>query len=123
MPREDPEKSRRRPVQREVLSHQQLAVIHRIHDIFAEVDELSFKDRIESFKRDLDPDRELAIWEKMADAYLRFSSSHELRPAGKKEAYSLLLARSMASEEETLDRVRPRFLSRQEALEVLQYMR
>jgi len=37
---------------------------------------------ITNFKRDLDPDRELAVWESMAAAYDRYTAGKDLSPEG-----------------------------------------
>lgn len=119
----DPSTLRPGPIRRDSLSDQQMTALRRIHETFFEVDGFSFDERVDHFKRDMHPDRELALWKRMADAYSRFCVTRELTSAAKREAYSLVLTRSMASETEVLKRVNPQVLSREEALELLQGMR
>src|ERR1700742_5092959 len=54
------------PIQHETLTKEQMARLEQIHQTFAEVDGFTLEKRIDDFKRDYDPDRELAIWERMA---------------------------------------------------------
>ncbi len=74
---------------------------------------------VDGFKRDFDIEREMAIWEHMAQAYVPFVASHNLSLAGKKEAFQVILMRSMASEDDTLSHVRLSILSRDDAIELM----
>ena len=92
------------PVRRDSLTEEQTARLRRIHDTFSEVDGFTFEQRLDGFKRDMNPDQEIDVWERMAGAYERFCGTRQLSAEEKKDVYGLLLMRTMTSEEETLRR-------------------
>ena len=63
---------------------------------------------------------ELRIWEAIARAYVSFCSTRELPLVQKKEVFEIVLIRSMFSEEEALQQVDLKFLSREDAKQVMQ---
>lgn len=103
------------------LTDEQLRRIDKLRATFAEVDESPLETWIENFKRDANPDAELAIWERMARAYQAYCAPRELSVAVKKEVHTLLLLRSMTSEEEALKAGKLKLLSAADAKEVLQH--
>lgn len=106
----------------DTLTKQQLENVKRIHSAFSEVMHSTLAETIDKFKRDQHPDREIAIWLKMATAYERFAVQKHIEEYDKKkEAYELLLLRSMASEEHVLRKYRFHYLSVEEVNEVLSY--
>src|SRR4051812_46034993 len=68
----DPKTIQPGPIRHEALTENQLARIRALHATFAEVDPNPLEKWIDDFKRDADPDRELAVWERMARAYRRY---------------------------------------------------
>jgi len=92
-------------VRHESLSPEVLARIRYLHETFHDVDAISLDERCDGFRRDVDPNRELAVWERMARIYRVFCHAHTVSPELRKEAYSVLLMRSMTSEEEVRDRL------------------
>lgn len=115
----DPAELRLSPIRRERLSDEQMARLERIHETFADVDGMTLYDRLDGFLRDMNPDRELDIWETMAWHYERFVESRPLSHDAKQEAYKVVLMRSMASEEDVLERVPLSALSREEAIDLM----
>jgi hypothetical protein len=103
----------------DTLSQAQMADIERLHSIFSEVDGADLASWVEDFKRDADPNREIAIWEAMAVAYEGYCEGKELDIKTKKEVYMLVLLRSSAEAGEVLKHIQLRFLSKQEALKVM----
>jgi len=93
--------------------------IYKLRDTFAEVEHSSIEKWVDNFKRDANPDKELAIWEKIADGYTRYCSKRLLSIEAKKDVFQLLLLRSMASEQEVLNHVKLKTLSVDEAKETL----
>jgi hypothetical protein len=87
--------------------------------VFAEVDPSSHEVWIDGFKRDLNPEREIAIWEAMAAAYQTFTNRHTLDLACRKEAFGLLLTRSGADEEATLSKQKLQHLTPAQAQELV----
>jgi hypothetical protein len=74
---------------------------------------------VDDFKRDRDPDREIAIYETMARAYTGYCTRYPVTTDARIEVYRLVLARSAAPDDEVLRRVRLEVLSREQAEEVL----
>jgi hypothetical protein len=74
---------------------------------------------LDGFKRDLDPEPEVAIWEAMAAAYQTFTQKHTLAVDARKEVFGLLLVRSAADEQTTLSGAKLRHLSPAEAEELV----
>lgn len=93
----DPGTLRRGPVRHEKLSAVQMARIERLHQTFAEVDDSTLDQWVDNFKREMHPDREIEVWERMAAAYTRFTRSRSLSKDAKREAHQVVLLRSMAS--------------------------
>jgi len=115
----DPGELRLSPIRRERLSDEQMDRLEAIHETFAEVDGMTAEERLDGFLRDLSPDKELEVWEMMAWHYERFVESRSLSHEAKQEAYKVVLMRSMASEEDVLERVPLSALSRDEAIELM----
>lgn len=114
----DPKDIQPRPIQRDSLSDEQLARVRALQSIFVEVDGQSVDQWVDNFKRDLNPDRELAIWEKMAGAYTSYCTKRDLPVESKKEVYKVVLLRSMASEDDVLKRLELKILSKDDAVEI-----
>ena len=115
----DPAKVQPGPIRRERLSDEQMARVRRVQEVFAEVDPTPLDKWVEDFRRDLDPDRELAIWERMAAAYTGYTAARRLTPEAKKEVFVVLLLRSGAPEEEVLKQLKPKVLGVQDARDIM----
>lgn len=116
----DPKTIQLAPIQHDQLTEEQLKRITVIQQTFAEVDPTPLQGWIEDFKRDHDPDREIIIWEIMADAYERYLRKHSLRFEQKKEVFGILLIRSGASEDDAMAHLKVKELSETEVKEVMQ---
>jgi len=105
----------------ETLTDEQLKKIKKIHETFIEIYPISLEQTIINFKRDVDPNPEIEIWLQMADVYNSFASKHHKKEEFefRKEAFQLILLRSMMNEEETLKNVALKSLSESQAKEVL----
>ena len=115
----DPQTLRLGPIRHESLSDELLVRIRHIHSVFADIDGMTLEKRESLFQRDVHPEREVAIWQCMADAFERFCRSRELSNEAKRDVFSLVLMRSMATEEEALERVNRTVLTEGEARNVL----
>ena len=69
--------------------------IGNLADVFAEVDGRPPAEWMEDFQRDQNPEKEILIWEGMAAAYSIFTKDRSLGAEAKKEAFHLLVLRSM----------------------------
>ena len=105
------------------LTREQVDKIKTIHSAFAEVYPISLEETIINFKRDQNPDNEIAIWLQMAGAYERFLGSKQgkLDLATRKEVFKLILSRSMMPNEEAIANSKLTVLTEEEANEVLRY--
>jgi hypothetical protein len=108
------------PIQHSQLTEDQVERIKKFREVFADIDELSLETWMDNFKRDLDPDKEIAIWEHIAGTYQSYCSERVLSKEAKKEVQSILLLRSLtASEEEVLKLSKLKLLSAEEAEKVI----
>ena len=115
----DPNKLKPGPVRHVSLTEEQMVRVRRVQKIFSEVDPSPFERWVEDFKRDLNPERELNIWEGMATAYETFTTSKSLGLEAKKEAFQVVLLRSGAPDEEVLKRLKMKVLTEKEAREIM----
>ena len=115
----DPKSIQEGPIQHDTLSSEQMDRIKKIHDAFAEVDPEPIEKWVDDFKRDLDIEQEMSIWERMVKAYQPFIASHNLSIAARKEAFQVILMRSMASEDDTLAHLSLKVLSREDAVDLM----
>jgi hypothetical protein len=72
------------PIRHEKLTPEQELRARAIHETFYEQDPRSLAKALEDFRRDMHPDREIAIWERMAEAYRRQVSAHKTKKERKK---------------------------------------
>ena len=102
------------------LSAQQKMRIGIIQKALIEVNDTSLEDTLNNFRKDLNPDSEIEIWEAIAGAY---QQTLQQRPSAsfeeKHEVYRLLLLRSSMSVEEALAQAKLSILSEATAKEVL----
>lgn len=103
------------------LTSEQIKKIETIHRIFSEVDKSSLEQTITDFKRDLHPDNEIEIWLQMANAYKNYLSKNAKNLDEKKEIFKLILSRSMMSTEEAIENSDLKYLSKEDAQEVLSF--
>ncbi|MCC3158244.1 hypothetical protein LJ737_13430 [Hymenobacter sp. 15J16-1T3B] len=116
----DPQTVRVGPIRHDSLTSAQVARITRIQATFAEVVPASLAETLNNFRRDADPDREIAVWETMAAAYERYLRRQpRLSFAQKKEVFALLLSRSMMPAAAALANANPVRLTPTEAQQVL----
>ena len=106
-------------IQHEQLSEEQLRRIKKLHETFAAVDSSSLEKWIDNFKRDANPDSEIAIWERIAKAYTSYCSQRELTPEARSDVFQTLVMRSMTSDVEAVKALKLKVLSEDEALKVM----
>ncbi|WP_158978976.1 hypothetical protein [Cellulophaga sp. L1A9] len=113
------------PVNNASVTETQLAHIKRIQQTFEEVYPISLEETIKNFKRDLHPDNEIDIWLAMANAYEPFATANAgaEKLALRKEAYKLVLMRSMMPDKQAISNARLIVLSEIEAQAILKNYR
>ena len=107
------------PTRHEGLSLKQMERIYKLRGALAEVEHSPIEKWVDNFKRDANPDKELAVWERIADGYTRYCSKRPLSIGAKEDVFQLLLLRSMASEQEVLNHVKLKTLTVDQAKETL----
>jgi len=104
------------------LTSGQIEKITKIQSTFSEVYPVSLEQTITNFKRDRNPDNEIAIWLKMADVYEQYlKDKREVNPAIKKEVFGLILSRSMMPDKEAIANANLHLLTEKEATEILSH--
>ena len=106
-------------IRHESLSDALVARVRKFEPVFAEVYPQTHEQWLDGFKRDADPEPEVAIWESMAAAYQGFTQKTQLSHDAKKEVFGLLLVRSAASEQQTLAGAKLQHLRRADVEELL----
>ena len=110
------------PVVHDTLNSAQLEKIKKIQQVFSVIDPGTLEETIDDFKRDQNPDHEIAIWLAMANAYQKFTQKHKALDVNKKtEAYRLILMRSMENEANAKAEIGLKYLSDKEVLEIFSY--
>lgn len=107
------------PVRHEQLSAAQMERIKKLQQTFSEVDPMPLEKWVDDFKRDLNPDRELRVYEGMAEAYTAYCSGRNLTPLAKQDVYQVVLLRSSAPDAEVLQQLNLKALSIDDAKEIL----
>ncbi len=106
-------------IQRDQLSEEQLRRIKQLRETFAEVDRSSWEKWIDNFKRDADPDSEIAIWERIAVAYTNYCSQRQLTLEATSDVFRTLVLRSITSDEEAVKTLKLKVLSADEARKIM----
>lgn len=92
-------------------------------DTFQIIDGISYEKAVDLYKRDLNPEENLVLWEEMARGYKSFCTSRCRSPQERMDVYRLLLLRSMFDSDESLKRANLKVLSHSEAATVLKLYR
>jgi hypothetical protein len=88
------------PIRRPVLPESYVDRIKAFKAILSDVDPTPLETAIDNFKRDANPEEELAIWERIANTYQLFLSHNAVSdPAISKEVFAVLIGASMGSED------------------------
>lgn len=103
----------------ESLPDELLVRIKATTDIFESIDGVSYEQAVDLYKRDLDPESNLVIWEEMVRVYKLFCLSRCSEPTEKADVYRTLLLRSMFNNEETLQRIELQSITKNDALEII----
>lgn len=115
----DPSKLEAGPIQRASLTDAEMARVHRLQKTFSEVDSSSIEKWVDDFKRDLNLERELSIWEGMATAYETYTVSNNLTLDAKKEVFQVVLLRSGAPADEVLKHLELKSLAEKDARDIM----
>lgn len=109
------------PIRHPTLTDAQVQRIKTLQQTFRDVDPMPLEKWLEDFKRDLNPEREIRIYEVMAKAYRDYSAGKKLTQQAKEDVFQVVLLRSGAPESEVLPRLKLKTLSLDDAKEILQH--
>jgi len=115
----DPTTLRPGPVRHASLTDGQMGRLRELQRTFAEVDPSSLDKWVEDFERDHDPEREIRIYEGMAEAFRSYCNGRNLSSRAKADVYQVVLLRSGAPDAEVLPRLKLSELSLSDAKDVL----
>ncbi len=118
-----PAKLKPGPVRRDQLSVEQLERIKKLQQTFSEVDPTSLDKWVDDFKRDADPDREIRIYDGMAEAYSGYCAGKSLTREARQDVFQVVLLRSGAPDAEVLSRLTLVKLSLDDARAILKLYR
>ncbi len=82
------------PIRHATLPADLLIRIQNIHHVINEVFPRTLSERINDFRHDMHPEREVAVWEKIVSAYLKLTSGQVLDLGEKREIFSALFLSS-----------------------------
>jgi len=91
------------PIRRESFSDEQVDQIREIHKIMGKYDGQTIEKWVDDFRRDMNPDREIAIWQSMAKAMSDVEKRSGHNDVKNKESYKIVLMSSMAPYEQAKD--------------------
>jgi len=109
-----PEETQRRP-----LSPEQTMAIADIQKTLIDVDILPLEEWLDGFRRDADPDREIAVWQRIAKVYSDFLKDRRVTADYKKEVFKVLVASSMMPREQVPQNANVKRLSAKEVIELM----
>lgn len=112
-------KVRLAPPGRSSLSDEQKHRIEIISAIFSNVYPKKAEDWTKDFSRDMNPEIDISVWENIAKAFLKIDQVKYLSDEQKKEAFALLLMRSMMSVSKVIEGYKLSTLSKRAAKEIL----
>lgn len=115
----DPNQIQQGPTLHDELPDPLLDRIKAVHETFADVDGSPLQKWVDDFKRDLDPEGNVKIWEDMKTAYLAYCNGRELPLETRKEVFKIVLMRSMMSDSDVLARLEPKHVSAEDARMIL----
>ena len=101
----DPNEIQQGPTLHDTLPDDLRTRIKAVHETFADVDGTPLEKWIDDFKRDLDPEGNISIWEDMQVAYNSYCNVRELPLKTRKEVFKIVLMRSMMSDDDVLARL------------------
>src|SRR6266436_6156283 len=88
------------PIQDAVLPDDFIDRVRTFKAVLSDVDRTTLEETIDNFKRDMHPEEELAIWERIANTYQLFISHNPTTDlAIRKEIFAVLLGASMGTDD------------------------
>lgn len=92
-------------------------------DVFQQIDGLSYERAVDLYKRDVNPEENLVLWEEMVRSYTTFCKARCTTADERMDVYRALLLRSMFEEQEAVQRAQPMVLTAAEVRSVVKLYR
>jgi hypothetical protein len=83
------------PVRQETLPEDFIKRVIEYKKILKEVDTITLEETIDCFQRDMDPEKELFIWENIAEIYLKNTENKNYLLEEKREIFKKILIASL----------------------------
>ena len=115
----DPNKIQMHGYVHKELPPEMLKRIKATTDVFEIVDGISYEKAVDLYKRDLDPESNLRIWEEMARVYSNFCKSRCKTHDERMDVYRALLLRSMYDEKDALAHLQTNVISKKDAKSIV----
>jgi hypothetical protein len=115
----DPNKVQYNGYVHETLPSALLKRIKATTDTFEIVDGVSYEKAVDLYRRDIDPESNLVIFEEMARVYKLYCKDKCSSAAERMDVYSVLLLRSMFNPEQTLAHFQPKAISMSDAKNII----
>jgi len=96
-----------------------LSRIRATTEAFEEIDGVSFEQAVDLYRRDVDPESNIVIWEEMVRVYNLYCAKNDPDFAVKQDVYNSLLLASMFPKAEVPDKVASKALSKGEIAEII----
>jgi hypothetical protein len=119
----DPNSIHLSPYRHQTLPPELLKRIRATTDVFEKVDGMTFEQVVDLYKRDLNPEENLVLWEEMARAYTVFCKTKCSTAIERTDVYRALLLRTMLAEDEAVRRTQPKALSLKQVRTVVKLYR
>ncbi len=97
------------------------ALIRRLQEVFKDVYSQTVEEWENGFKEHLHPEREIAIWQRMAKIYTHFTEGRSLNSDQKRDILQVILACVNNGQRHVLTTTNPRTLSRKRVKEIIDY--
>ncbi len=115
----DPNEIHPSPIVHDSLPIELVARIKNVHQTFADVDGTPLEKWIEDFRRDLNPEPNVRIWEDMQTAYTQYCNGRDLPLETRKEVFKVVLLRSMMPPTDVLTQIEPTILTEEQVTEIM----
>jgi len=113
-----PDQLQQRPIQHPLFDEDIRDYIRQIQGAFAEHRDLTLDEWEDGFRRDANPEREIALWSHAADVYVQFTSDEESHDR-RVDVYRCIVACMTASPDSVWNVLEPQVLDRTEAQRVV----
>jgi hypothetical protein len=95
--------------------------LRRLYETFQDVYPKTLEEWEDGFRRDMHPEREIALWEYMATVFEHFTAGRSLNPEQRRDIYLVILTCMNNGKENVLVTTNPQTLSRKQVNEIVEF--